>query len=100
MAAVGAWRPWWRAPSGRRHRTPLVGNLDIDRQRRYLDAAFDLDLHAILIDRDMAGHHGENLRAQNPDQIGLANQIALIFEQDLQSFARHRRRADGAKKAE
>ena len=41
----------------------------------------------------MPGNDGENLLAQDAEQVGLAGGPALMREQDLQALARHRRGA-------
>src|SRR4051794_36293239 len=65
-----------------------VRKFDIDLQRRNLGAAIDLHLHLVGIDADVPGDDGEDFLAQHRDQIGLADDAALVFEQDLQSLAR------------
>ena len=82
----------WRVAL-RRGCAKTVWNLDVDFERRYRFAAIHLDLHLVRLERDVPADHGENLLAQNAEQVGLAARDALVREQDLQAFARYRRGA-------
>ena len=56
----------------RRGCAKTVWNLDVDFERRYRFAAIHLDLHLVRLERDVPADHGENLLAQEAEQVGLA----------------------------
>src|SRR5262249_2606329 len=82
----------WHGDLGRRQ----VWNLDVDGERRDLVAAIDLHLDLVRVDRDVTPHHRQDLLPQHRDQVGLTDQTALVFQQDLQPLARDRRGAAAA----
>ena len=82
-----------RAGAARLRGDLFARDLDVDLQRR--DRAGALQLHRQLfgIEFDMARDGGEQLVAQDREQIARAHRNPLVREQDLEALARHRRRA-------
>jgi hypothetical protein len=70
-----------------------VRDLDVDGERRDRFAAIHLDLHPVRVNRDMPTDDGNDLLAQNAQQIGVAARVALVREEDLEALARYRRGA-------
>ena len=68
----------------------LFGHFDVDLQRRDRLAAIQLDDHLVGIELDMFRHHGEDFLAQRDQQVGLAEQPALVRQQNLQPLPRDR----------
>src|ERR1700733_1371996 len=65
-----------------------------------MGAAVDCDLDLVRIDRDMAAEHLEDLLAQHRDEVDMAAELAFVFQQNLQPFARHRRGTGRPKEVE
>src|SRR5215216_5392869 len=75
-------------------------DLDVDLERRDRAAALHLDLDLVAIDGDVLGDHGEDLLAQDRDEVGAADGGALMREQQLQALAGDGRRAAAAEQRE
>src|SRR5262245_24038240 len=75
-------------------------DLDVDLERRDDGAAIHLDLDVVGMDHDVLGDGGEDLAAQQPEQVALVALRALVREQHLQPLARDRRRPPRPKQIE
>src|SRR5215213_3937470 len=75
-------------------------DLDVDLERRDRAAALHLDLDLVAIDGDVLRDHGEDLLAQDRDEVGAADGGALMRQQELQALAGDRRRAAAAEERE
>ena len=71
-------------------RVEIIGHFDIDFERRYGRAAVQPDRDLLGIELDVPRDHGENLLAQRRQQVRLTAQAALVRQQNLQPFPRHR----------
>src|ERR1700759_2952246 len=65
-----------------------------------MSATVDRDLDLVRIDGDVAAEHLEDLLAQHRDEIDMAAELAFVFQQNLQPFARHRRGTGRPKEVE
>ena len=86
-------------PSGRPERIHLqaVGELDVDLESRDRLAPFHPDHNLVGIERNMPRYRGEDFLAQARQQIRLlAEQAALMRQQDLQPLARDGRGGSAA----
>ena len=85
-AALRSWSAG-HAPLGERLRlVEIVRDFDVDLQRRDGLAPLQLDDDLVGIEHYMFRHHGENFLPQRGQQVGLAEQSALMRQQNLQPF--------------
>src|ERR1700761_811150 len=68
-----------------------IWNFNIDCKRRNRLAPVHLDPHLVRIEGNVTADDGENLLAEETEQIGLAARAAFVREQNLQAFPRDRR---------
>src|SRR5262249_5404387 len=67
-----------------------VWNLDVDLERRDGGAAIHPHMDIVALDDDVLGDGGEDLLAQQAEQVGLAARRSFVGQQNLQPLPRHR----------
>ena len=70
----------------------IIGHFDVDLERRHRLAALQLDHHLVGIELYVFRHHREDFLPQRDEQVGLAEQPALVRQQNLQPLPRNRGR--------
>src|SRR3984885_9514635 len=77
-----------------------IWNFNIDRKRRDRLAAIHFDPHFIGIEGDVPADYGQNLLAEDTEQVGLTARATFVREQNLQAFPRDRRGGPAAEEIE
>src|SRR5439155_12057374 len=89
-----------RSARGRERRFEPVGELDIDFERRDVLSPFHPDNNLVGVERNMARYRGEDFLPQLAQQIRLlAEQSALVRQQDLQPLPCHGRSRGGGRRS-
>src|SRR5262245_15060876 len=78
-----------RLRSGGEQQPGRVRNLDVDLERRDVGAAIHADLDVVALDDNVLGDRGEDVLAQQTQDVGLAARCPLVREQDLQPLPRY-----------